>query len=342
MKILIIGGTKFLGRHLIGAALENGHQVTIFHRGKHPAGELGEVEEILGDRNTDLEKLAGRGWDVCIDTCGYLPQTVRASAEFLRDAVDAYVFISSISAYADFSRTDYDETAETARLTEEQEEEFAGIDPLGELTGAVLGEMYGALKVLCEEEATRIFGDKVLIIRPGLIVGKFDFTDRFTYWVMRVAAGGEVLAPGNPENFVQFIDARDLARWTIAMAERGETGVFNATGKPFDLTFRGLLDGIKSVSGSDSRFIWADGEFLEKEQVAPWSEMPLYLPETEEFEGFQAANIDRALALGLNFRSLSDTIKETLEWRKVLTDDLKAGISAEREKILREKLRDRK
>src|SRR4051812_31857148 len=188
MKILIIGGTKFLGRHLIKAAAQNSHELTLFNRGKFLPGELENVEQIHGDRYTDLEKLAGRSFDVCIDTCGYLPQSVKLSSEFLGDAVDRYVFVSSISAYANFRRADFDETAPLAELTAGQQKQLAAIDPKSDLTGAALGEMYGALKVLCEREAETAMPGRVLIVRPGLIVGEYDFTDRFSYWVMRVAA----------------------------------------------------------------------------------------------------------------------------------------------------------
>jgi len=339
MKILIIGGTKFLGRHLIDAALRNGHEVTLFNRGTKYADDApATVEQIHGNRNTDLEKLGGRSWDAVIDTCGYLPQSVAASAGFLRAAVGQYIFISSISAYADFSRENFDETAPLAELTGEQRARFAKIDPLAELTAPVLGEMYGALKVLCEREAERAMPGRTLIVRSGLIVGEYDWTDRFTYWVMRTARGGTVLAPGNPPRFVQFIDARDLAAWIVRMAEKNENGVFNATGKPFELTFETLLEEIKSVTGSDARFVWVTEDFLKSENVQPWSEMPLYLYESDAgARGFLAANVDRALEKGLTLRPLSETIRATFNWRKTVTDELKAGISGEREAELLQK-----
>ena len=340
MKILIIGGTKFLGRHLTAAALKNNHEVTLFNRGKFSQEEFENVEQIQGDRNSDLAKLSDRRWDACIDTCGYLPQGVKSSAEFLRDSIGQYVFVSSISAYANFSETNFDETAPFAELTAEQKKQFDELDPKSELTGASLGEMYGALKVLCEREAEKAMPDRVLIVRPGLIVGEFDPTDRFSYWVLRVAKGGKVLAPGNPQRFVQMIDAQDLAEWIVKMAEANENGTFNATGKPFDLTFGKLLEEIKSVSQSDAEFVWAAEEFLKQENVAVWSEMPLYLHESDEdLQGFLSANIDKALAKGLKFRPLRETLRATLNWRKTKTDELKAGISAEREKELLEKLR---
>jgi len=343
MKILIIGGTKFLGRHLINAALSRGHEVTLFNRGKvYSDDPLETVEQIRGDRNADLDRLGGRNWDACIDTCGYLPQSVQASAEFLRERVGQYIFISSISAYASFRETNADETAPLAELTAEQRERLEKIDPQGELTGPVLGEMYGALKALCEQAAENAMPNRTLIVRSGLIVGEYDWTDRFTYWVMRAARGGKVLAPGNPQRFVQFIDASDLARWIIKMAEASQNGIYNANGKPFDLTFAALLEEIKAVTGSDAEFTWADEDFLKAENVQPWGDMPLYLYESDvEWQGFLSANVDKALASGLEFRPLSETIRATLNWRETIDDELKAGISAEREAELLEKWRAR-
>jgi 2'-hydroxyisoflavone reductase len=341
MKILIIGGTKFLGRHLIAAALARGHEVTLFNRGRHSTENFANVEQIHGDRNLDLDKLNARRWDAVIDTCGYLPQSVKASAEALKDAANQYVFISSISAYDGFRNPDFDETARVAELNEEQQKRAKEIDPKGELTGPVLGEMYGALKVLCEREAEKAMPGKVLQVRSGLIVGSFDPTDRFTYWVMRVAAGGEVLAPGTPQRFVQIIDGRDLSEWIIKMVGQNETGVYNVTGKPFELTMRAMLEEIKNVSGSDALFTWVSEEFMNREKVEGWSEMPLYLSESnEEFKGFLSANVDKALRTGLEFRPLRETIRDTLNWRKTKSDRMKAGIDSEREQELLRKWRE--
>jgi 2'-hydroxyisoflavone reductase len=343
MKILIIGGTKFLGRHLIKAAQANGHEVTLFNRGKHSSEIFENVEQIHGDRNTDLDKLEGRTWDAVIDTCGYLPQTVKVSAEKLKDSVGLYVFVSSISAYKSFPSPDFDETAPVAELDKEQKKRAAAIDPKETITAAVLGEMYGALKVLCEREAENALPGRVLQVRSGLIIGEFDPTDRFTYWIMRVADGGEILSPGTPDRFIQLIDARDLAEWIIKSVERNETGIFHATGKPFELTMEKLLEEIKSVSKSDAEFVWVDEEFLSRENVEAWSEMPLYLPESDvEAKGFLAVNIDKALKSGIEFRPLSDTIRETLAWRKTSNEALKAGINRKREAELLGKWREQR
>lgn len=342
MKILIIGGTKFLGRHLIEAALRNGHEVTLLNRGKFSQETFGNIEQIHGDRNFDLEKLAGRRFDVCIDTCGYLPQSVKVSTEFLRDSIGQYIFISSISAYKNFRQANSNENAPLAELTAEQKEKFEKIDVKDELTGVVLGEMYGALKVLCEREAEKAMPNRVLAVRSGLIVGEFDWTDRFSYWVMRVAKGGEILAPANPQRFIQFIDARDLAKWIIKMAEENQNGIFNVTGKPFEMTFGKFLEEIKNVTQSNADFTWVGEEFLKEQGVEVWSEMPLYLHESDiEWQGFLSVNIDKALEKGLSFHDLGDTIRTTFDWRNSIKDDLKAGISVERESELLRKWHER-
>ena len=227
MKLLIIGGTRFLGRHLVTAALARSHEVTLFNRGNHSI--QADVETIEGDRHTELHKLKGRRWDAVVDTCGHLPRAVRAAAEVLSDSVNRYVFISSQNAYADVSVPDITENYPRATLTEEQLNEANAIDKTGQPS---YGALYGGLKALCEQAAEEIMPNRVLMLRPGLIVGPYDYTDRFTYWVVRVASGGEVLAPGRPERFIQFIDARDLAEWTISMIEQNAAGAYNAHGRP--------------------------------------------------------------------------------------------------------------
>ncbi|MGC2238182.1 MAG: NAD-dependent epimerase/dehydratase family protein [Pyrinomonadaceae bacterium] len=332
MKILIIGGTKFLGRHLITAAQARGHDVTLFNRGKFSSETFENVGQIHGDRNSDLDKLSGRNWDAVIDTCGFLPQSVKVSAEALKDSAGQYVFISSGSVYTDIKAANYDENTPVAELTEDQRKRAGEINPKGELTGPVLGDMYGGLKILCEREAEKAMSGRVLNVRSGMIVGEFDPTDRFTYWVMRVARGGEALAPGTPNRFVQLIDASDLAAWLIKAVEQNLTGIYNATGKPFELTMEKMLEEIKKSSGSDAEFTWVDEDFLARENVQPWSDMPFYLPESDkDAEHFLSMSIDRALQSGIEFRPLSETIRDALAWRKTKNDALKAGISAGRE-----------
>lgn len=334
MKILLIGGPKFLGRHLTTAAHAAGHEVTHFNRGNYSTGHLPEIETIVGDRYRDLSKLSGRKWDVVIDTCGYFPENVKASAEALTRSVDRYVFISSISAYSEFSTIDFDESAPPASLTKEQQARAHDTSREGEITAFKLGDLYGPLKAECEQAVEDIMPGRTMIVRPGLIVGAFDTTDRFPYWVLRVGRGGQVLAPGGPKRFIQLIDARDLSEFIIKLIENAETGAYNATGKPFDLTMEKMLLEIKEVTGSDASFIWANEEFLINEKVRPWSEMPFYLPESsEDSQGFLSANIDRAIEKGLKFRPLKETIIDTLNWAEDSLDEktLKAGISAERE-----------
>ena len=353
MKILMIGGPKFLGRHITTAALAAGHKITHFNRGNYSGGSDADlsaaetivettVETIRGDRYQDLDKLSGYKWDVVVDTCGYLPQNLKATAGALANSVERYIFISSISAYSDFSRPGFDETTPLAALTEDQQKRADNIDLSGEITAFKLKDLYGALKAGSERAVEEAMPGRALIIRPGLIVGAFDTTDRFTYWAMRTARGGEVLAPGRPERFVQLIDARDLSEWVIEMAERREAGIYNANGKPFELTMEKTLAEMKDAGKSDASFVWADEEFLAAENVGAWGEMPLYLPESDAgSRGFLSANIDRALQKGLKFRPLKETINDTLSWAEANLnfETLKAGIRAEREAALLEKMK---
>jgi 2'-hydroxyisoflavone reductase len=297
MKILVIGGTRFVGRHFVTAARARGHEITLFNRGRHSASPVSfeGVETIHGDRFTDLAKLAGRRWDVVLDTCGLIPRAVKASAEVLREAVDTYVFVSSQSVYADLSRPGVDESSSTQTLTDEQLDKANAIDP-SNASAVTYAEMYGGLKTLCEQAAEDVMPGRVLLLRPGLIVGPYDYTDRFTYWVARVARGGEVLAPGRPQRHVQFIDARDLGEWTVQMIENKRVGVYNCNGVPGSVTMESLLDECKAVSRSDAEFTWVDEDVLLHQKVTPWSEMPLWLPESEErLKGFMFVSIDKAV-----------------------------------------------
>ena len=335
MKLLILGGTRFLGRHLVTAASARNHQVTLFNRGNHPL-PTSDPEIIHGDRNGDLSKLQGRCWDAVIDTCGYLPRNVKAVGTFLSDSVDRYVFISSQSAYADVSRPGVDENATLATLTSDQLREADLIDSSG--VAVNYGKLYGGLKALSEQAAEEAFRNRLLVIRPGLLVGPDDYTDRFTYWVVRVAAGGEVLAPGRPDRMIQFIDVRDLAEWTVRMIERKETGTYNASGSPSALTMQQLLETAKVVSDSDASLTWVDEHFLLQEPVNAWSEMPLWLPEeaAPHLNGFMFINSEKAIASGLQYRPLRETIIDTLTWYQAnrANQRLIAGIEREREQAL--------
>src|SRR6266516_3758920 len=327
LRILILGGTGFTGPYQVRYALSRGHKVTTFNRGKTHPGELpSEVEQLIGDRNGQLDALKGRKWDVAIDNPTTLPAWVRGAAEILKGNVERYVFTSTISVYADTSK-DVDETAPLAK--------YDGPDPYKETLEAMKAsgyKTYGPLKALSEKEADKWFPGKTLIIRPGLIVGPRDETDRFTYWPVRIDRGGEVLAPGNPDDSVQFIDARDLAEWTIRMAENRETGIYNATGPAKPLEIGQMLDEIKDALHSSATFTWLPAEFLQQQKVEAWSDMPVWAGDEL---GLARTKIDRALAKGLTFRPLAETTRDTLAWFKSLPQDrkskLRAGLTPERE-----------
>jgi len=327
LRILILGGTGFTGPFQVKYALSRGHKVTVFNRGKTHPGELPkEVEQLIGDRNGQLEALKGKQWDVCIDNPTTLPAWVRDAAQILKGNVERYIFISTISVYADTSTG----PAENTPLAK-----YEGADPFKETLEAMKAsgyKTYGPLKALSEQETEKWFPGKSLIIRPGLIVGPRDETDRFTYWPVRIDRGGEVLAPGNPSDPVQFIDGRDLAEWTIRMAENRETGIYNATGPAKELGIGGMLDGIKTALNSNATFAWADAEFLKQQKVEAWSDMPVWAGDEL---GMSRTNISRALAKGLTFRSLGDTARDTLAWFKAQKPErqakMRAGLTPERE-----------
>ncbi len=321
MRILFIGGTRFVGRHLVEAALARNHEVTLFNRGRSNPGLFPQVDTILGDRERDVERLNGHFWEAVVDTSGYLPRLVRLSAEVLKDNVTKYVFISSISIYKDFRKIGIDETYPVGKIEDETIEE-------------ITEETYGPLKALCEQAVQHIFGpEQTLIVRPGLIVGPYDPTDRFTYWPIRVARGGEVLAPQKPEAATQFIDARDLAEFTIKLIEENASGIYNATGPDYELTIGRLLEVCKQVSGSNANFKWASLDFLNQNKVQSWSDMPAWVPDDEENAGFSRMDVSKAIQAGLKFRPLEETVRDTLAWAKTRPADheWRAGLTAERE-----------
>ncbi len=331
MRILILGGTGFIGPHQVRYAVSRGHKVTVFNRGKTNRGELPEaVEQLVGDRNGQLDALKGREWDVVIDNPAMLPSWVRDAAEILHGNVEQYVFISTLSVYADVSKPGVDEDGVLER--------YSGADAMKETMESLRAsqfKLYGPLKVLAEQETEKWFPGKTLIIRPGLIVGPGDETDRFTYWPVRIARGGEVLAPAEPADPVQFIDVRDLAEWTVRMVERRATGTFNATGPQSSLPIGDMMNGIKKALQADANFTWVPADFLEKQKVAPWSDMPVWLPPRGETAGFARIDVRRAVAAGLTFRPLEFTARDTLAWFKSLPAErqakLKAGLTPERE-----------
>ncbi len=318
MKLLVLGGTKFLGRATVEAALDRGHEVTLFNRGETNPELFPEAEKIHGDRTGDLSALGGRTWDAVVDPSGYVPHVVRASAEALLDAVEYYLYVSSISVYADFSSP--------PKETSDREQ-------LGDLPADRLLEdysNYGPLKALCEDAVAETLPDRHSLVRPGLVVGPHDPTGRFTYWPHRVARGGEVLAPAPPDERVQLVDARDLGKWLVTMCEGQTAGVFNAV-QP-GVPWQELLETCREVSGSDARFVWADGDFLLEQGVAQWMGLPMWLHDPE-MRGMHQADVSRALAAGLSFRPLRETVRATLD--EAATTEA-AGLSPARERELLE------
>jgi 2'-hydroxyisoflavone reductase len=322
MKLLILGGTVFLGRHLVAAAQGNGHEVTLFNRGLHGRNVFPGVEQIHGDRAGDLTALRGRQWDAVIDTNGYVPSRVRASAQLLAEHVKHYTFISSISVYADVSAPNIPESAPIATISPADVQAAEQVKPPALGTPArAYGEHYGALKALCEQALAETLPGRSLVIRPGLIVGPYDYSDRFTYWPQRVARGDEVLAPGRPERTIQLIDARDLAEWIVRMSEQGRTGVYNASGPECQLTMQQMLETCKSATSSDATFLWPDDAFLLAEGATPWSQIPLWIPDEANIAGFLSVDLSEALASGLTFRRLADTVRDTLAWDRTRPPD---------------------
>ncbi len=321
-RILILGGTSFLGPELVEAARARGDVVTLFNRGKTNPGRFTDVEQLHGDRNGQLEALRGRKWDVVIDTSGYVPRIVRMSAELLAPSVERYVFVSSISAYDESIPPGSDENAKIAPLSDPSTEDVRA--------------NYGGLKAACERAAEAAMPGRVLIVRPGLIVGPGDPTDRFTYWPVRLSEGGEVLAPGTGDDPIQVVDVRDLGTWMVEMADRRATGSFNAVGPASRTTMRQMLEACQPGTGSKAMLTWVPWPFLEKEKVEPWSDMPVWIPAGGPESGMSQVSIARALAAGIRFRPLSDTARDTLAWWNGLPAErrakLKAGLSREREK----------
>jgi 2'-hydroxyisoflavone reductase len=300
VRILLLGGTKFLGRAIVEAALARGHVPTLFNRGQTNPDLLPEVERLRGDRAGDLAALSGREWEAVVDTSGYVPATVRASAELLRNSARHYTFVSSISVYASFSEA----------VTEDS--------PLAQLDGASADELapdysnYGALKALCEEEVERAFAGRSLNVRAGLIVGPHDPTGRFTYWPHRIARGGEVLAPGAPERPVQVIDVRDLAAWILDSAAAGVAGRFNAVSPPVPQSV--LLDACVNGTGGAPTFTYVDEDWLVAHEVGQWMELPVWVYTKEPgAERLLEADASRAIASGLTFRPLEEVARATLD-----------------------------
>jgi 2'-hydroxyisoflavone reductase len=322
-SILILGGTGFLGPQTVEAALRRGHTVTLFNRGRTRPGLFPGLEKLRGDREKDdLKALEGRQWDAVVDTSANVPRWVKKAAAVLGPNVGHYIYISSVSVYADLSRPGADETAPLATID----------DPA---TEKIDGRTYGALKALSEKAAEQAMPGNVAVVRPGLIVGPEDPSDRFTYWPVRVARGGEILAPGSPDDPIQLIDVRDLGAFLVRLIDDKTTGVFNALGPEKTLTMGRMLEACRKAAASDASVTWADAEFLEKQGVHAWSDMPAWVPSRGESAGFAKISNTRAIRAGLTFRGIDDTAKATLEWFRTLPESrrskLRAGLAPERE-----------
>jgi 2'-hydroxyisoflavone reductase len=326
VKLLVLGGTLFVGRHVVDAALERGHDVTLFNRGQTNPSLFPDVEHLRGDREADLAPLVGRKWDAVVDPSGYLPRVVRATVELLVDATAHYTFISSVSAYRDFAEIGIDEEYPLAVLPEESED---------------VDRYYGPLKARCEDLVRSTLGARALVVRPGVVVGPYDWTNRFGWWVRRLAAGGEVLVPAADEWPVQIVHGRDLADWILTLAEEGMAGTFNAVTRARPMSQ--VLEEIHAAVGSAAEFTFVDEQFLLGRGVEPWDDLPLWLAAgpNPEFRGMMAVDVSRAEAAGLRHRPLEDTARETLAWeeQRVSKDygprsALATGLASDREREL--------
>jgi len=327
LRILVLGGTRFIGLHMTALALQRGHTLTFFNRGKTKADRYPEVERIKGDRDGQIDGLKNREWDVVIDNSGYVPRHVRLTAELLAPKVRQYVFTSSISVYPDFS-VPRDEKSPVGKLADETIEK-------------VDGETYGPLKALCEQAAEKAMPGRTTIIRPGLIVGPDDNTDRFTWWPARAARGGEFIAPGAPQDPFQVIDVRDLAAFAIKAAEENTTGTYNLVSNPNGFKFGELTDACIKAANQKARpavppkAVWIPADFLEAQKVEPWGEMPVWLPAKGDEAAFAGTSNAAALAKGLRISPLKKTVDDTLAWHLARPaeerEKLKAGIAPEKE-----------
>ncbi|MCP4271739.1 MAG: NAD-dependent epimerase/dehydratase family protein [Gammaproteobacteria bacterium] len=326
LKILFLGGTGFLGPHTVNHAIARGHQVTLFNRGRSKEGLFPDLEAIVGNRDPKIDKgldgLKGKQWDCVIDTSGYVPRIVNASSKLLAPHCQHYLFISSISAYADFTQSGMQEDAAVGTLEDTTVE-------------TIDSETYGPLKAYSEQAAEKNFKGRTTVIRPGLIVGPRDRTDRYTYWPVRIAKGGEVLAPGDGKDYVQYIDVRDLGQFIIHCLEQKAVGTFNATSPMDNETTQDMLGHCKRALSSDATFTWADTDFLQQNEVMPWGGMPVWVPRKGEIGGISRINSSKAEQLGLNARPRSETAVDTFTWYgqqpAARRKTLRAGISSEKE-----------
>jgi len=333
LKILVLGGTAFLGPPFVRGAVAKGHTVTLFNRGKTNPELFKELEQLRGDREKgDLEALKGRQFDAIVDTSGYVPEHVEATAKLFRETSKHYQFISSISVYGSFGERP-DTIEETAAVSTVEDDKVKGVNTIRQAM-----PFYGALKARCEAAAEAAMPGRVSNIRPGLIVGPGDGSDRFTWWPVRLDRGGEVLAPGDPDGQVQFVDVRDLAAWMLHVLEQNVVGVYNATGFAGRVSMAELLCACKCATSNPATLTWASEEFLAENMVKPWSEMPLWIPR----EGRSVVANARAIEKGMQFRPIADTVRDTLSWARTERGDKpwRTGIPAEREKELLGKWRE--
>ena len=320
MKLLVIGGTMFIGRHFVQEALQRGHEITLFYRGKHGTDLFPEAEHICGDRDGDLALLDGRTWDAVYDTCGYVPRIVGMSAAALASRVNRYVFVSTISVYGDVRTAGIDEDAPLATMEDESVEE-------------INWTTYGPLKVLCERAVEEAVQGRSLIVRPGMIIGPYDYSDRFTYWPHRIAQGEDVLAPAPSTQPVQLIDARDMSIWILDMIEQEKIGVYNATGPDYALTMGDMLQICNDAAGNPAGIVWVDGEFLDEQEVSA-DKLPFWVPDQGgETAAIFQTNVDKAIADGLTFRALRDTVDDTMAYLRARPADtpFRAGLTREHE-----------
>jgi nucleoside-diphosphate-sugar epimerase len=338
LKILVLGGSRFLGRTFVKEALRRNNELTIFNRGIQNPG-IKDVEVLTGNRFGNLKALQNRYWDVVLDTSGFIPYTVQNTTNLLKDRVKHYTFISSISVYQDWVQENLDENYPTLEISLEEANKLS-MDADGPIY-----EYYGHFKALCEQIAEKNMPGRVLNVRAGLLIGPNDYTDRIPYWIHRIAKGGKVLVPGNQNRRVQVIDNKDLSNWILDMEEKGLTGTFNTTGPNYPLSIKEFIDTCIQVTGSNAEVVWADEQFLMDQKVAPWTEMPLWVPENhpisaetgEPWKGAFSINVDKAIESGLTFRPLEESLADIYEWEKtrhLTEDEWKSGMRAEKEKEL--------
>ena len=326
LDILILGGTGFIGPHQVEEALGRGHNVTIFNRGKSGPDMFPQLENLIGDRDNDLKALKGRKWDAVIDNSGFVPRWVKQSTELLKGNVDHYLYMSSLSIYADNTVIGQTESGKLQQLKDPTSEERSAAN-------------YGGMKALSEKFVQVSFPKAATLMRAGLVVGPGDPTDRFTYWPVRLHRGGRVLAPGTPKDPIQCIDVRDLARWTIQAIEEKHYGAYNLTGPYHQLTMGDFLDTVKETINSEAQLTWVDASFLEREKVAPWTDLPLWIPPDSDFRGFVRVDISKAVNAGLTFTPMATTVQDSLAWYRTIDEEreLKAGLTRSKEVALLEK-----